>query len=71
MISAMVTPSSSARASMRWRCSCVRYTCVRVADIHHNIQHRWAQINSSRVRMSTLSNDAYQHMCVRVEVRGR
>ncbi len=44
MISAMVTPSASARASIRWRCSSVRYTCVRVADIQHNIQQYATQI---------------------------
>jgi hypothetical protein len=41
----MVTPSASARTSMRWRCSSVRYTCVRVADIQHNVQRHPAQIN--------------------------
>jgi len=34
----MVTPSASANASIWLRCSSVRYTWVRVADIQHSIQ---------------------------------
>lgn len=50
---------------MRCRCSSVRYTCVRVADIQHNVQHHPTQINGSRARTLRWHNHAERHIGAR------